>query len=130
MKEFSVSFKEKFRRLDFVVLFCALGMTALSLITLAGAANELGTRYVTVQALASVLGICAMLIIAFLDYDKIVSKYSKWFYALAVVLMIAVVLFGEGEKGNRNWLRIPGIPFDIQPSEYCKFLFIITFSHH
>ena len=130
MKEFSVSFKEKFRRLDFVVLFCALGMTALSLITLAGAANELGTRYVTVQALASVLGICAMLIIAFLDYDKIVSKYSKWFYALAVVLMIAVVLFGEGDKGNKNWLRIPGIPFDIQPSEYCKFLFIITFSHH
>ena len=46
MKEFSVSLKEKFRRLDFVVLICALGMTALSLVTLAGAANEYGSRYV------------------------------------------------------------------------------------
>ncbi len=130
MKEFSVSLKEKFRRLDFVVLICALGMTALSLVTLAGAANEYGSRYVIVQGLASVMGICAMLVIAFLDYDKIISRYGKWFYVLAVVLMVAVVLFGEGEKGNKNWLRIPGVPFDIQPSEYCKFLFIITFSRH
>ena len=130
MKEFSVSLKEKFRRLDFVVLICALGMTALSLVTLACAANEYGSRYVIVQGLASVMGICAMLVIAFLDYDKIISRYGKWFYVLAVVLMVAVVLFGEGEKGNKNWLRIPGVPFDIQPSEYCKFLFIITFSRH
>ena len=41
MKEFSVSVKEKFRQIDFVVLVCVLGMTALSIITLAGSANEL-----------------------------------------------------------------------------------------
>lgn len=130
MKEFSVSLKEKFRRLDFVVLFSAIGMTLLSILTLAGAADEYGTRYVTVQTLASILGIVAMLIIASLDYDKIISRYGKWFAVLAILLMVAVILFGEGDKGNKNWIRIPGIPFDIQPSEYCKFLFIITFSQH
>ncbi len=130
MKEFSVSLKEKLRRLDYVVLLCALGMTALSIITLAGAANEYGTRYVLVQTIASLMGLCIMIFFAFLDYDKIISKYFIWFVALALVLMVAVILFGEGEKGNKNWLRIPGLPFDIQPSEYCKFLFIITFSRH
>ncbi len=130
MKEFSVSSKEKFRRLDFVVLISALGMTLLSIITLAGAADEYGTRYVTVQTFASLLGIISMLIIASLDYDKIIRRYGKWFAVLAIVLMVAVIVFGEGDKGNKNWLRIPGVPFDIQPSEYCKFLFIITFAQH
>lgn len=130
MKEFSVSFKEKIRNVDFVVLFCVLGMNILSLIILAGAANEIGSRYLTVQTIASLLGIFMMFAISFLDYDKIIKKYGVWLFVLAVFLMITVVLFGKGDQGNKAWLRIPGVPFDIQPSEYCKFLFIVTFATH
>ena len=84
MKEFSVSFKEKIRNVDFVVLFCVLGMNILSLIILAGAANEIGSRYLTVQTIASLLGIFMMFAISFLDYDKIIKKYGVWLFVLAI----------------------------------------------
>lgn len=130
MKEFSVSLKEKFRQLDFVVLISALGMTALSIVTLAGAANEYGTKFVTVQTLASIMGVVIMLIIASLDYDKIISRYGKWFLPICIVMMLAVLAFGEEKYGNKNWIKIPLIPFNIQPSEYCKFFFIVSFAQH
>ena len=130
MKEFSVSMKEKLKSVDFVVLFAVLGMNILSLVILAGAANEIGSRYLLVQTIASILGIFVMFTISFMDYDKIIKQYGIWIYAIAVFFMITVVLFGEGEQGNKAWLRIPGVPFDIQPSEYCKFLFIMTFASH
>lgn len=130
MKEFSVSMKEKIKSVDFVVLFSILGMNILSLVILAGAANEIGSRYLLVQTIASILGVFVMFTISFMDYDKIIKEYGIWIYAIAVLFMITVVLFGEGEQGNKAWLRIPGVPFDIQPSEYCKFLFIMTFASH
>ncbi len=130
MKEFSVSIKEKFKSIDKVVLFCVLGMNLLSIIILAGASNKMGGNYVTVQLIASLLGLFLMFTIAFVDYDELIKKLGPWVFITALILMIAVVLFGEGEQGNKNWLRIPGVPFDIQPSEYVKFLFIITFATH
>jgi len=130
MKEFSVSIKEKFKSIDKVVLFCVIGMNILSLVILAGAANEIGSRYLLVQTIASVLGLFLMFTLAFLDYDALIKKLGPWIFIASLILMIAVVLFGEGEQGNKNWLRIPGVPFDIQPSEYVKFLFIITFASH
>lgn len=130
LKEFSVSVKEKIRQIDFVVLFCILGMNLLSLTCLAGISNELGTRYLLVQTIASCLGIAFMLTISFFDYDLIIKRLSKFIFIAAILLMIAVILFGKGERGNRAWLRIPGVPFDIQPSEYCKLFFSITFALH
>lgn len=130
MKEFSVSLKEKIKSVDFVVLFCVIGMNLLSILILAGASKDIGSRYLVVQTIASILGIVLMFTISFLDYDKIIKKYGIWIYIIAVLFMISVVLFGQGEQGNKAWLRIPGLPFDIQPSEYCKFLFIMTFASH
>ena len=105
-------------------------MNLLSLLCLAGAAAELGTRYVLVQGIASLLGLTCMFIISFIDYDAIIKRYWKYILLVAVAMMIAVILFGKGERGNRAWLRIPGVPFDIQPSEFCKLLFSITFAYH
>jgi rod shape determining protein RodA len=40
-------------------------------------------------------------------------------YALGVVLVIAVALFGEISMGAQRWLSIPGLP-RFQPSEILK----------
>lgn len=105
-------------------------MTALSIVTLAGAANKVGSRYAVVQSIAATLGICVMFVLAYLDYDKLVKRFGIWIFVLAVLAMASVIIFGAGDRGNKAWLRIPGVPFDIQPSEYVKFLFIITYSRH
>lgn len=113
-----------------MVLGCALGMTVLSVVTLAGVSNQIGSRYFIVQSVAAVLGLAVMFVMSFLDYDKLIKKAGIWLFVLAIAMLVAVLVFGKGDRGNRSWIRIPGVPFDIQPSEYCKFLFIITFSQH
>lgn len=131
MKEFSVSLKDRLKQLDFIIIFCGLGMNLMSLLTLYGAKEVWGTRFFTVQLIASLLGIGCMLVLAYLDYDAIISKMTIPIFAVSILLMAAVLLFGvDNGMGNKNWIRIPGVPFTLQPSEFVKITFIITFSRH
>lgn len=130
MREFSVTIKEKIRQIDYVVLFCVLGMNILSLLTLFGASNEFGTRFLIVQSAMSIAGLILMFAISYFDYDKVIKFLGIWTLVIAVVLMLAVIFFGTGIRGNRNWLYIPGTSFGIQPSEFVKLFFIITFAQH
>ena len=94
--------KEKLRQIDYVILFCVLGMTALSIVTLAGAANKVGSRYAIVQSIAALLGICVMFVLAYLDYDKLVKRFGIWIFVLAVLAMASVIVFGAGDRGNKS----------------------------
>ena len=65
MKEFSVSLKERLRRIDYIVFISVFGMTSLSILTLAGAASAsaAGPRRVIIQIGASVVGLVLAYII-------------------------------------------------------------------
>lgn len=130
MKEFSVSVKEKLKRLDPVILFCVLGMNMLSIVTLWSASDAYGTWYVKVQTLASVFSFFLMILISFIDYDALISKAKYVFFAISVILIIIVKYFGTGSYGNENWITIPNTPISIQPTEFVKITFIITFAVH
>jgi len=129
MKEFSVSLKERLRRLGYVVLFCVLAMSALSVLTLLSGVDRFGTRRIIIQSVAITAGLLLMIFISLFDYDAFVSKLVIPFFVVSIIALIIVNIFGQGE-GQKNWIRIPGIPFDIQPSEFVKILFVITFSKH
>lgn len=106
-------------------------MNVMSLLVLYGASEVWGTRFFTVQSIASVLGLFAMLALSYIDYDALISKMTVPIFIFSIVLMVTVLLFGvDNGMGNKNWIRIPGIPFTIQPSEFVKITFIITFSRH
>ena len=130
MKEYSITNREKLRRIDPVVLFCVLGMNIMSIVTLASTADHLGTWYVKMQSLVSVIGIVVMLAITFIDYDALITKVRYGFAAMTVVLILAVKVFGSGSNGNSNWITIPGIGVSIQPTEFVKITFIIMFALH
>ena len=78
MKEFSVSLKEKLRRIDYVVFFSVFGMTSLSILTLAGAANAsaAGPRRVVIQIAASLVGLVMAYIISLFDYDELLNHFT------------------------------------------------------
>ena len=131
MKEFSVTNSEKFKRIDPVILFCVFGMNLISIITLASASDSFSSNwYVTVQTLASVVGFALMLLISFIDYDALITKGKFVFFALSILLILWVKFFGEGSLGNKNWITIPNTPISIQPTEFVKITFIITFAMH
>ena len=131
MKVFSITWYEKLRKLDYIVLFCIVALTCMSLLTLAGAANDFGVRYFYVQMIAACLGLVAMTIISTIDYEEIADRFSVPLFACSALLLILTLVVGtDNGSGNKSWIEIPGVPFDIQPSEFVKITYIITFSKH
>lgn len=60
---------------------------------------------------------------------KIFEKYAKYFLMLSIVLLIVVLFAGEDFNGARWWLKIPGIPFTLQPTEFLKFSLIVYLAY-
>ena len=131
MKVFSVTWYEKLRKLDYIMLFAILALTSVSLLTLAGAANDYGVRYFNVQLVASCIGLVGMIIISTVDYEEVTDKLSIPIFVLSVFLLVITLVFGtDNGSGNKNWIEIPGFPVNIQPSEFVKVMYIMTFSKH
>ena len=131
MKVFSITWYEKLRKLDYIMLFAIIALTCMSLLTLAGAANDYGVRYFNVQLAASCLGLVAMIVISTIDYEKIADMFSVHLFIISVfVLAITLVIGTDNGSGNKNWIEIPGFPVSIQPSEFVKVVYILTFSKH
>ena len=132
MKEFSVTLREKVQQLDIVMLFCAVALSLLSVITLAASADAYasGFTYARNQIFALVMGLICVGVISMIDYDMLIERVEYLFFAASVGLLVVVILFGEGTMGNENWISIPIINMNIQPTEFVKITFIINFARH
>ncbi len=77
------------------------------------------------QGLIGLAGLIIMTIISFLDYRF--YKGSAWIlYAVAILLLITVDLFGKTVNGARNWIDLGFFP--LQPSEVTKVSLILLLS--
>ncbi|MBQ8523642.1 MAG: FtsW/RodA/SpoVE family cell cycle protein [Clostridia bacterium] len=134
MKEYSTSLKEKLLKMDLTVIITSVTMALLSILVLWGGSASFsgGSQKVMVQCVAALLGVVLMVVIASLDYDEICSRFEIAFFAVSVALLVLVLVvnIGSTNETNHNWIKIPGIPFNIQPAEFVKITFIITFSRH
>ncbi|MBQ8397824.1 MAG: FtsW/RodA/SpoVE family cell cycle protein [Clostridia bacterium] len=133
MKITAYSIKEKFRKLDPVLLLCTTVLSTFSLLTLWGCreATAGGVKRVFVQLAAILLGMMCTFIIANLDYESVANKLFWGFFAVSVLLLVLVLTpLGTGEGTNKSYIVIPFLPFNIQPSEFVKVTFIVTFAKH
>lgn len=113
-----------------MILFCVIAMNLMSIITLSAASDAYGTWYVRMQMVASAIGIVMMFTLAFVDYDALIQKMKYVFFAASIILILWVKFFGVGQNGNENWIVIPHTNLSIQPTEFVKITFIITFALH
>lgn len=127
-------FWRRFRqRADRLSLFIALCLSSLSVlciyaIHIAGYCKD---RLYQIQALATGLGLCAVVVmVAFFDYESLAGLW-RIYYPLTGLLMVYTAYFGEVREGsnNRSWLKVPGLT-GFQPSELWKFAFILAFAWH
>ena len=86
-------------------------------------------KYVFVQIGALIIGFIAMFAIMIPDYNSF-AAVAKYLYILSIIMLVAVLFIGMGEEeaGAKSWIRFFGI--GIQPSEFVKIFFILTFSSH
>ena len=88
------------------------------------------SRDTLVMLLAMGLGVCACLVISLVDYDII---YKLWPVIAFGCLFVMLLLIPFGVAPNNrsdavSWLKFGSLY--VQPSEFLKIGFIITFSHH
>ena len=126
------SVKSILRSVDPVILACMLILSCMSLLTVIGGAEEFGRRRLIMQIAMNAVGIVAILIIARFDYRDIGDRFSLPILIGSAVFLCLVFVPGLGlsEGTNRSWINIPIIDIGIQPSEFVKASFILTFAKH
>ena len=82
--------------------------------------------YLKKQLFATGLGVVAMFVMAGTDYH-FWKKFAIPAYLGAILLSIAVVLFGDEYNGSKRWLSLG--PFSFQPSEYAKVAVILFLAY-
>ena len=130
-------FKTATRRIDPILFACSSILTVMSLLTIWGARENFGLSKFVMQVAMTVLGLLCMLFIVSLDYRELVDKFWVILILGSAGLLAITLLFGisgiNNDTSNKSWLTIIKIgerAFMIQPSEFVKVAFIITFSKH
>ncbi len=88
-----------------------------------------GTRYVMIQSAAFLVGIGGVVALMILDYQYL-SQIALHLYLATMALLVLVLIPGLGDvqNGARSWFNL-GF-FNLQPAEFAKVVFIVTFSKH
>jgi cell division protein FtsW len=115
-------------KMDFSVLLVISALCAFGLVMIFSAsyyyaqhysgANNDSFYYLKRQLVYLLIGYPTMLLISMIDYH-IVERLRSVFLAVSLILLVAVLLWGQDLNGGKRWLNIAGI--SIQPSELAKF---------
>ena len=100
------------------------------LVLIASATYSTGSlSNVIIQSVAIIIGLVLMFMLKAIDYE-ILLHLSKIIYVLFNLFLILVLIIGTGraETGTNGWIALG--PVNIQPSEFAKIGFIITFGTH
>jgi rod shape determining protein RodA len=79
------------------------------------------------QLTFAVLGVCAMAAVAWIDY-RVYGQMAVGLYALAVLMLIAVLFVGSSAYGSTRWFSFAGQ--QIQASEVAKIFVIIALARY
>lgn len=118
--------KKFFSRTDWVLLALCLAASIFGIIIINSAANPVGSwDYVFRQLVALGLGLVCYILISFVDME-ILAEHQTFLVIFGALFLALLYPFGfAGETGNKSWMRVPLLPFNLQPAEYCKILYII-----
>jgi rod shape determining protein RodA len=120
-------FQHLISNIDWWLIFAIALLMIISFCAIYSAGVNYGTsiRYLSVQCLASGIGLVGLLLLTSINYQY--YKYlSKFVYILSLALLISVLIFGSVKRGTKGWFDFGFISF--QPVEIAKIMFILTLS--
>ena len=106
---------------NFALVFFSILLSVYGVVVIGSAKASVQSR----QIVGLVIGIVVMLGLSFINYAFVLQFY--WLlYGVNIVLLLAVMFFGDDSKGAQRWIELAGIRF--QPSELAKILLILFFA--
>lgn len=131
LKWFLKFYKKLDKKLLFPVILCA-GFSILLLYSIYenNILSNVGARYYKIQIIAAILGFGISLLLSMIDYHvlaKIWFLYAPVCVFLVLLTFTSLGILREGSD-DKAWLNLGAIT--IQPSEFLKLAFLLTFSHH
>lgn len=119
--------KKFFTRTDWILLALCLAASIYGIVMINSATNLSGSGdFVFKQLTALGLGLGLYVLISFVDME-ILAEHQTFLVIFGALFLALLYPFGfAGETGNKSWIRFPLLPFNLQPAEYCKILYIIV----
>lgn len=116
------------KQTDRVLILVSLLAAGFGLLLVYSATHASG-RVFTTQILGIVVGCIIMIAVSKIDYHDM-AKAWKWIALVSISLMILTLLIGSSRAGSqdRAWIHIGSNT--IQPAEFIKVAFVITFAKH
>ena len=112
--------------LDYSLLFIVIFLLSFGLVMLYStssyeAAAEYGDSayYLKRQMIFTLFGLVLMAGVSLIPYT-FWKKLSVFAYLISVGLIVLVIPFGMEVNGAKRWIRIPGLPMQLQPAEVAK----------
>ena len=115
-----------FRKGDMILLALCLLTTIFGIVIVSSVTAWMGsTRFVIIQIVAAAMGICLYAAISSIDLD-LIMEYRLFLVIFNVLFLLMLIPFGvDYNSGNKSWLDLPGLPFDIQVAEILKTTYIL-----
>jgi rod shape determining protein RodA len=119
----------RFRDFDWVlllivVLICSLGVLEIYSATLNTKFQGMHVR----QIYWISAGLVLMVILSMVNYQVLLENVP-WMYGIAIVSLVAVLVFGRKYLGARRWILMPG-GAHFQPSEWVKLILILAIAKY
>lgn len=119
------------RYVDWVLILGVLALLSMGILMIGGSTADswnsmFASSFVRRQATFGIVGLVAMFIVMSVDYRHLRS-FSRLFYAATVLLLGAVIMYGETVGGATRWLSVGSQRF--QPAEIARVLVIITLAN-
>lgn len=122
--------KIMFRNLDYLLIATAVICALFGILIISSAVNSMsdGLKYIIIQSCGAAMGIVAMFVATSFDYEYF-GDIAKYIYIACAAMLVLVLMIGTGSSiGSKSWIRVG--PVNIQPAEFVKLGFILTFSKH
>ena len=109
--------------LGYVLVICGLGVMEIYSATIN--TKFAGAHIKQIYWIAAGAGL--MLLLSLLNYQALLEA-APWLYAVSVVSLFSVLVFGQKYLGARRWIRLGAMHF--QPSEWVKLILIVTMAKY
>ena len=122
------SLREFYKRGDLLLLALCLLAAGFGVVMIFSATQYLDTNAnVSRQLIALAMGVVVYIACSFVDIDLFLERGWKLFPIFNVFMLVWLYFAGYGgtDTGNKNWVLIPGISFNLQPAEITKITFVM-----